>query len=459
MTAGEIRSIVVAGDAPVAAMAGAALALSLKNSGVRVTIIASPEVDAPVVIFPGGENSLQQLLGIDETLLLGITSVGLGAHYPGLDGGAEDAFVPLGGHGMTLRLVDFHHYVLKLRAAGEAVEYNDYSVPAACAAAGRLVMPGAAQAAMRRTIGYDLYADSREYAECLSTIAIDTGARVVTGDVASIEVGEDGNIESVVTSDGKRIEGDLFVDCSCERHVARGAQGTDDFDDWSSWLPCNRAAWFAADDVAAIGPYMTVREVDEGWHLSVQTRVGALRAELGSDPHGMPPNGNFRRHWQGNCVAIGSAASRIEPIELTPMHLAQASIRQLLTMLPRDADCAAHSTEYNRVMTAKAEDARDYVALRHALLRPRYAAPESLETRMRLFGKRGRFTPTENGIVGKARWVSSFLNLGLWPAEYDPLADMIDVARMRNDLADFRDSVALLVGACSASASEKTKST
>ena len=447
MAAREIRNVVVAGEAAVAAMAGAALARSLGNSGIRTTVIAAPEVDAPVVMFQAGDNSLQQLLQIDEALLLGITSAGLGARYQGFSNGVEDAFVPLGGHGMTLRLVDFHHYVIKLRAAGETIHYNDFSVPAACATTGRLIAPTADQAALRRTIGYDLYADSREYAECMLAVASEAGARVVTSTVSAVDCGEDDNIESVITADGERVHGDLFVDCSRDRPIARAVVGDEAFEEWSSWLPCNRIKWFPADDDVATGPYTTVRQTEEGWQQFVRTRVGTLRAELSSDSHGVPPNGSFRQHWQGNCIAIGSAASRLEPIEVTPMHLAQASIRQLLTMLPRRVDCAAHAAEFNRVMTARVEDARDYIALRYALLRPDYTAPKSLAMRMRLFGRRGRFTPTENGLVDKARWVSSFLNLGLWPSSYDPLADMVDDARMRSDLAQFRDSVKRLVGA------------
>ena len=441
MTGSELRSIVVAGDAPTAAMAGAALAISLRNSGVRVTVVTQPGTATPAVALTGGPRSLHQLLGIDEAQIQAIASIGLGTRYRGLSPDADDIFVPLGSHGMTVRLVDFHHYVVKLRSAGEDIAYNDFSVPAACAAAGRLVMPAPEEQALRDTIGYDLYVDSAAYTGLIRQIGTEAGAQYVDAGVVSIEKAATGQVEALVLEDGERIGGELFVDCTADRVVASAASPGVEFDDWSVWLPCNHVEWSSVDVDEDPGPYTLAERTDDGWRIVMRTRIGPVAAR--ATPGGEDPNGHYRDSWTDNCVAIGTAATRLEPIEITPMHHAQAGMRQLLKMLPRDAHSPALAAEYNRVMRNVAEEFRDYQALRHALASsPDYTSPRTLEARSGLFRRRGRFTSRENDLLGKARWVSSFMNLGAWPAGYDPLADMADPARLADDLQRFREILA-----------------
>ena len=433
-----VSRIVVAGDAPTAALAGAALALSLRNSGVRVTIITTPGSGDPVVAFTGGGSSLQAALGIDGKLLTDIASVGLGTRYRGFGDAASNVFVPLGGHGKTLRLVDFHHYVAKLRAAGEGVEYNDYSLPAACAEAGRLVMPSDERDAVRRTIGYDLYANSALFTERMLGVANQAGARHIESGELAAQLDASGLVTAVNIDSGESIEADFFVDCSSQRAISAAAQTDSQFDDWSEWLPHGTVTWSAAQPDEDPGPYMCADRTERGWRLTLSTRDGTFAADVS---RGGAPNGNFRDHWVRNCVAIGTAATRLEPMEVTPLHFADAGVRQLLAMMPRHPDNPALAAEFNRVMQIRAEDARDYQSLRYALTDADYAPPVSLQRRLQLFRARGRYTKTSDGLLGKARWISSLINFGAWPDAYDPLADMIDEQRLRDDLARFRADI------------------
>ena len=99
------------------------------------------------------------------------------------------------------------------------------------------------------------------------------------------------------------------------------------------------------------------------------------------------------------------------------------------------------AAEFNRMTNAEIDSARDYQLLRLALADRQSGQfwqrmlqtqwPDSLQQRIDLFRSRGRFTPRDNEFFTKSNWVSSFINLGFWPASYDPLADMIDEQRMR----------------------------
>ena len=109
------------------------------------------------------------------------------------------------------------------------------------------------------------------------------------------------------------------------------------------------------------------------------------------------------------------------------------------------------AAEFNRMTNAEIDSARDYQLL-HLALADRQTGqfwqrmqqtqwPDSLQQRIDLFRSRGRFTPRDNEFFTKSNWISSFINLGFWPASYDPLADIVDEQRMRADLVRFREIV------------------
>ena len=120
---------------------------------------------APIEVSHGGTHAFHHVLGIDEKTLIERTNgaIGLGTRYRGFRSDEQDAFVPLGSHGMTLRLVGFHHYVAKLGVEGGDEDYNAYSLPATAAAIGRFTPPGDSDDPVLATIAYDIYIDRDRY--------------------------------------------------------------------------------------------------------------------------------------------------------------------------------------------------------------------------------------------------------------------------------------------------------
>ena len=130
----NVQGIVIAGAGAAAGATAAAAAVSLQGSDIAITLLLMPNSGVPgsVEVIRGGPGGFHTLLGIDESALVARTSAvhGMGTRYRGLLVSGEDAFVPLGTHGKTLRLVDFHHYVAKLRVEDGAQDYNAWSVAA-----------------------------------------------------------------------------------------------------------------------------------------------------------------------------------------------------------------------------------------------------------------------------------------------------------------------------------------
>ena len=132
-------------------------------------------------------------------------------------------------------------------------------------------------------------------------------------------------------------------------------------------------------------------------------------------------------------MAIGPAAAVLAPMEISSLQLANSAILRLLAMLPRRKDSPMLAAEFNRMANVEIDSARDYQLLRLAVsnrqtgtLRQQTRWPDSLLRRMDLFRSHGRFTVRDHEFFSKSNWISSFLNFGVWPEFYDPLADMID---------------------------------
>lgn len=479
MTGVQVNSIVIAGGGAAGAAVAAAVAVSLQGSGTKITLIHPPDdgSNAPCEAIRGGVHSFHQLLGVDEQLVIDRTHgvFGLGTRYRGFRTDHEDVFLPLGSHGMTLHLVNFHHYAAKLKAAGNGEEYNEYSLSAAAAGHGLFRPPDDDDSPVSKTLAYDIYVDPDRYAMFFRECAENLGVTVLAEKMDGADIGEEGFIESVVLDGGDRVDGDFFIDCSSERLLASCLSAESSFDDWSRWLPCDRFVSVLTKKKNQPVLFMDINANDYGWiqkttlsnltahsfaccsrHIDDSSAQQLLEKKLDGVAVGDIQTkkhraGSYRKHWVKNCVAIGPAALSLEPMEISALHLVQSAVLRLLSMLPDKKLNVALAEEYNRVTSAEHESVRDYLILHYVLSGRRNspfwaqfgdsALPDSLRTRIELFKTHGRITGRDHEFLSEASWASAFLNFGLWPSSYDPIADMVDEKRMRRDVSQFREKI------------------
>ena len=474
----DIKEIVISGTSAAAGAATAA-AISLRGSGIGITLLLLPETgdSLSVDVFRGGPQGFHAMLGIDESRLFQQTHAvyGMGTRYRGLIESGEDVFVPLGTHGMTLRLVDFHHYVAKLRAEDGAQHFNDWSAATAAADSGRFDPAQTGIDPAFRLLEYDVYADRDPYRDAMVAHASNLGVKVVRQSPIDVTLNAAGMLSAVMLADGSALNGDFFIDCSEDRSLIRHVSNDDEFHDWSSWLPCDRLVSLSAKPQGMPNPYALTEAHDAGLMSQFSTRdiaVGSfiydsseiqdeeaakqlatwLSGAESGDAHVVPfRSGRYARHWDKNCVAIGAAAAVLTPAEISPLQLAHRAVLRLLGMLPHSKDSPLLAAEFNRMTNVEIDGARDYQLLRLALADRQSGQlwqrlqktqwPDSLQQRIDLFRSRGRLTLRDHEFFAKSNWISSLINFEAWPTSYDPLADMIDEQRMRADLAHFRKIV------------------
>jgi tryptophan halogenase len=470
------RTFVVVGGGSAGWIAAACLAHALKGKG-RVRLVESEEIG----IVGVGEATippiqfLNSLLGIDERDFVRNTQATfkLGIQFRDWTRLDHEYIHPFGPVGRNIDAVSFHNFWLRLRAQGDAGEIGDYSLATVAAQAGKFAIPPP-NVPPEAVLAYAYHFDAGLYARYLRAYSEARGVERIEGRIVSVrQRPEDGFIAGVELAGGKVVEGDFFIDCSGFRGLLIEQTLKSGFEDWSRWLPCDRALAVPCESVSPLTPYTrsTARKAGWQWRIPLQHRIGnghvycsgfmedeqaaqILMSNLDgralADPRPLRfVAGRRKQAWVKNCVALGLASGFMEPLESTSIHLVQTGVFRLLALLPVDDHDQASADEYNRLTQEEWEHIRDFIVLHyHANERTdsefwthcrTMEIPDSLQHRIELFRNRGRMARHDGQLFLEPSWIAVFLGQGVWPKAYDPLADVPDLEQVRGILRQIRE--------------------
>jgi tryptophan 7-halogenase len=480
MTDRRISSVVIVGGGTAGWMAAAALAKSLAGMPVSIRLIESAQ-SGPIGV---GEATIPPImdfirqLGIDENELVRDikATFKLGIAYRDWTRIGHSYFHPFGPTGPGMGAVSFPAYWLKMFLQGKAGRLEDYSIQAIAAEQGRFVRPTHAPNTPLNKLTYALHFDASQFASYLRRFAEKHGVQRSEGHVQSVALrSEDGFIDSISLTSGERVRADLFIDCSGFRGVLIEEALATGYDDWSEWLPCDRALVVQSERTQAPAPYTQVTARDAGWQwrIPLQHRDGngyvydssfaseeSARAvlsatHLAGQPLGEPmllrfTPGRRRKAWHKNCLALGLAAGFLEPLEATSIHLIQRGIAMLLKFFP-DRDFAPADIErYNRTMEFEFGRIRDFLLLHYSQserVEPfwnhcREIPPTAtLREKIELFQSHGRILREESELFPVLSWLSVMIGQNIIPRRYDPMVDSLDPRKIQSKLTEIRDAV------------------
>jgi tryptophan halogenase len=346
MTDRRIRKIAIVGGGTAGWMAAASLSKSLHGLGIQIRLIESARIGTVGVgeaTVPPIMDFIRQLGIAEDELVRDVEATyKLGIGYQDWTRPGHFYFHPFGPTGPGLGSIPFQAYWLKMFLAGDAAPLEDYSIQATAAMRGRFALPVHAPNTPLNKITYALHFDASSFARYLRGFAEGRGVQRTVGDVRSVGLDlQNGFVESVTLESGESVGADLFIDCSGFRGLLIEEALATGYDDWSKWLPCDRALVVHSEHVRAPDPYTLVTARDAGWQwrIPLQHRNGngyvyssqfitdglaqsTLLSKLDGRPLTTPMSlrftpGRRRKAWSRNVVALGLAAGFLEPLEAT----------------------------------------------------------------------------------------------------------------------------------------------
>jgi tryptophan halogenase len=476
-----IKNIVIVGGGTAGWMTATALSTIMEGRHYNIQLVESDEIG----IVGVGEATIpmiqrfNQVVGIDENEFMRETNgtFKLGVEFVNWGKRGDRYMHGFGRLGQDLATVNFDQYWQKMRKLGKAAPLEEYSITRMAAKQNKF-MPATREHGNSplADIVYAYQFDASMYARYLRKLSEKRGVKRIEGMINEVKQrATDGFIEAVVLKDGTRVEGDLFIDCSGFRGLLIEQTLKTGYEDWTHWLPCDRALAVPCDSVDDITPYTRATAHNAGWQwrIPLQHRIGnghvfcssfisedeaanVLLSNLDGKAQAEPrlirfQTGMRKQCWNRNVVAIGLASGFLEPIESTSIHLIQSTISRLVDFFPDSGFNPVEIAEFNRQSRFEYERIRDFIIL-HYKLNQRddsefwkacadMAIPDTLQHKMDLYKARGRVVRVDNELFSEVGWVQVFEGQNMPVDAYNPLVDLQSEADIHEYLESVRDVI------------------
>jgi len=477
-----IRKVVIVGGGTAGWMTAAALSHVMSNlPGFAIELVESDAIGTVGV----GEATIPQILfynkmiGLDEMEFMREThaTYKLGIEFVDWTRIGHRYIHPFGSYGIDMLGVEFHHHWLKGRALGDATELDEYSIAAMAAKANRFLHPrqDLPNSPLARH-GYAFQFDAGLYARFLRRLSEAKGVVRTEGRITEVlQYPESGFVTGVRLESGTVVEGDLFIDCSGFRALLIGETLGVRFNDWSKWLPCDRAVAMPCTTAGERAPITrsTARPAGWQWRIPLQHRIGnghvycsaylgedeateTLLANLDGEPLAGPNHlrflaGHRERAWDKNVIAIGLSGGFLEPLESTSINLIQVGIARLMTLFPTRAFSRYEIERYNRTIAQEYVDIRDFLVLHYSATERddsefwnycrNMEPPEGLADKLEMFRSSGRIFREHNELFTETSWLAVLVGQGIVAGGYHPAADLLSDEETLARLASIRETI------------------
>ncbi len=481
-----LKRIVIVGGGTAGWMAAAALSHVKKGHDVDITLIESEQIGTVGV----GEATIppfvdfNRLLEIDEREMLAETqgTFKLGIQFSNWGKQGDSYIHPFGNYGYEIDGNSFHHIWHSHRQQGDKRPIQVFNLETMAAHFGKFARTEDYQRDDLPPMNYAYHIDATRYAQYLRGYSEKRGVVRREGRVADVALDSaNGFVSSVTMDDGQVLEGDFFVDCSGFRGLLIEQTLETGYEDWSHYLPCNRAVALPCnrDDGSPPPPFTKATAHSAGWQWQVPLQhrngnghvycsefmeadeahdilVGNMAGKPTADPNFLRfVTGRRKKFWNKNVVALGLAAGFMEPLESTSIHLINTGINKLVSLLSLDSVTQTQEDAFNRLTGKEYDKIRDFLILHYkATSRDdsdfwNYCrtmdVPDSLKEKMDLFRLNGQIFREDDELFTETSWAAVMMGQGIEMQGHNVMSDALHDAKTKQELDEIEKSIRFLV--------------
>jgi tryptophan 7-halogenase len=465
MQKNPMNSICIVGGGTAGWMAASLLSSSLQGTGIKITVIESPDI----AVIGVGESTVPSILeflrvcriNLKEFVQATSASFKLGIRFEDWLRPGEHYFHPFGRVGQDLHGFEFYQAWLKTCADGYASRWVDHSPCAIMAENHRFMLrPPQEQNWVLRNAGHALHFDAVLVARYLREFSLSRGVERIEATVDKVIVNERQFITTLELNNGTAITSDFFVDCTGFKGLLIADALNVGYEEWTHYLPCNRAVAVQTESIGELPPYTiaTAREAGWTWKIPLQHRTGngyvfsnqycsdeqavetllkVVDGKLLNEPRIIPfITGRRKKIWHNNCLSVGLASGFLEPLESTAIHLVYKILLRFINHFPdRDFDPQVEQS-FNQKINLDYQEVRDFIILHYCTTKrddtefwrwcQNMPIPDSLNEKIHLFRARGELEHSYGQFFSQDSWCSILEGMNVRPKKYHPLMDGFD---------------------------------
>jgi len=475
-----LKSICIVGGGTAGWMAATLLSSISRGSNIQITVVESPDIATIGV----GESTVPSIMDFIQTCQIDLkefiqatsASFKLGIRFNDWQIRGESYFHPFGRVGKDINGFDFYQAWLKSLADGQETRWVDHSPSAIMAENERFMLRpdqsrnGQSQNWVLSGYAHALHLDAVKVAHYLRDLCHKRGATRIEATVKKVNLDKKEFIRSLELDNGTTVNSDFFIDCTgftgllIEKALKVG------FEDWSNYLPCNRAVTVQTEQVNKPVPYTiaTAQAAGWSWKIPLQSRTGngyvfssqfccddkaidalvsSVRGEMLNEPRIIPfVTGKRKKIWYNNCLALGLASGFLEPLESTAIHLVYKTLVHFIKHFPDSDFDVDNEQSFNDKIDADYLEIRDFIIL-HYCTSDRddtefwrwcqtMPVPESLSEKIHLFRQRGQIEDKPGQFFSRDSWCSILEGMKIRPQKYHPLLDGFHRQGLANTLCE-----------------------
>jgi tryptophan halogenase len=475
-----LKSLCIVGGGSAGWMAATLLSSSLRGSNIKITLVESPDIDTIGV----GESTVPSIIDfirasqIDLKAFIQATSASfkLGIRFDHWRHQNESYFHPFGKIGKDVNGFDFYQVWLKSLNDGNKASWLDYSTNAIMAEHNRFMLPPQQhQNWVLTSYAHALHLDAVKVAKYLRTLCEQRGVNRIEASVEQVSLNDKGFIESLKLNNGVNLQSDFFIDCTGFNGLLINKALHVGYDDWSDYLPCNRAVTVQTQQIEKPVPYTIASAQKSGWSWkiplqhrtgngyvfsskfcsddeAIQTLLSSVKGKTLNQPRVIPfVTGKRKKIWHQNCLALGLTAGFVEPLESTAIHLVYKTLVHFIQHFPDHDFNKTNEHRFNEKINADYEEVRDFIIL-HYCTSPRQDSqfwqwcqtmpiPESLKEKITVFKIRGQLEHKPNQFFTPDSWCSILEGMKIRPNKYHPLVDSFCQQNLTQTLSNNIDNI------------------
>lgn len=481
-----INHIVIVGGGTAGWMAAAVLSRLKKGRKLDITLVESEAIGTVGV----GEATIppfvefNQLLEIDEREMLSAVqgSFKLGIQFENWGQQGDSYIHPFGAYGYHMGGISFHQVWRRMRLVGEKRPIQAFNLETMAAYFGKFSRTEDYAQDDLPPINYAYHLDAGRYAAFLRQYAEKRGVVRQEGRIADVKLDkEDGFVSAVQLENGEVISGDLFIDCSGFRGLLIEQALETGYEDWTHWLPCNRAVALPCnrDDGSPPPPFTKATAHAAGWQWQVplQHRNGnghvycdaymsadeahdILVNNIAGKPTAEPNHlrfvtGRRKKFWNKNVVALGLSAGFMEPLESTSIHLINTGVNKLVALLSLEGINPSQVEAFNRLTVKEYARIRDFLILHYNATERTDSefwnycrtmeVPDSLTEKVELFKANGQIFREEDELFTETSWAAVMMGQRITMGGHNPVADTFDAVHTGKEFDEMEKSIRFVV--------------